>query len=250
MTDSSALWPYPKIIAHRGAGRFAPENTLASMRLGAEHGFSMVEYDVKLSKDGIAILLHDDSIDRTSNGSGNAGEQSFGELARFDFGAWHSQAYAGEPIPTLYSVAAFTQAKQVLSNIEIKPLTGAEAETGTQIALLARKLWATAAIPPLLSSFSETALEAALEAAPELPRALLLAGALPDDWQARLIRLKCIGLNMGNKHTTEHVVRTVRGAGYKMAIWTVNDPGRARELFDWGCDAIFTDEIKTITPDF
>ncbi|MEO6985266.1 MAG: glycerophosphodiester phosphodiesterase [Paralcaligenes sp.] len=248
MSESKIAWPYPKMIAHRGAGHLAPENTLASMRLGAKHGFSMMEYDVKLSRDGVPILLHDDTVNRCSNGAGNAADQTFNELAKLDFGSWHSKPYAGEPISTLYAIGAYTLANNILSNIEIKPHTGAEAETGTQVALIARQLWAHAATAPLLSSFSEIALEAALKAAPELPRALLIGGALPADWQARMRRLQCISLNMGDRHTTADVVGTIRAAGFKVAIWTVNDAARARELFNWGCDAIFTDAIDTLSP--
>src|SRR3546814_15138549 len=90
MADSLPAWPYPRAIAHRGAGQFAPENTLAAMRLGAQRGFTMLEYDVKLSRDDVAILLHDDKFDRTSNGTGQAGAMDFRELATLDFGAWHS----------------------------------------------------------------------------------------------------------------------------------------------------------------
>ncbi|UYO95303.1 glycerophosphodiester phosphodiesterase [Pollutimonas sp. M17] len=248
MPNPSPAWPYPQFIAHRGAGRYAPENTLAAMRLGAQHGFLMMEYDVKLSRDGVAILLHDDAVDRTSNGLGNAADKTLAELAQIDFGAWHSRDYAGEPIPTLYSIAAYTRANGIRSNIEIKPHTGLEAETGRQVARLARRLWAGADLPPLLSSFSETALEAALNEAPELPRALLIEEEVPADWRDRAQRLQCVGLNLNHKHTTRAIVQAVRQAGYTLAIWTVNDAARARELLDWGCDAIVTDEIKTISP--
>lgn len=241
-------WPYPKLIAHRGAGRHAPENTLSSIRLGASHGYTMMEYDVKLSKDGMAILLHDDTVDRTSNGSGSAGVKTFNELALLDAGSWHSNKYAGEAIPTLQAIAAYTLANGIRSNIEIKPCTGTEAETGRQVAQLASRLWAGADVPPLLSSFSELALEAAMHAAPELPRALLLDGEVPTDWLSRAQRLQCVGLNLDHKYTTLPLVQAVREAGYTLAIWTVNDPARAQELLDWGCNAIVTDEVINITP--
>lgn len=248
MPHTPSSWPYPKLIAHRGAGRQAPENTLSSMRLGARHGFTMMEYDVKLSKDGVAILLHDDAVDRTSNGTGCAGDKTFNELAMLDFGAWLSSEYAGEPIPTLQSIAAYTLVNGIRSNIEIKPTTGAESETGRQVARLARELWTGADIPPLLSSFSEIALDAAMKEAPELPRALLIEREVPDDWLARVRRLGCIGLNLNHKYTTLPLVQAVRAAGCTLAIWTVNDPARAQELLDWGCNAIVTDEIMTISP--
>lgn len=246
--DAHAQWPYPRLIAHRGAGRQAPENTLAAVRLGAQHGFMMMEYDVKLSRDNVPMLLHDDTLDRTSNAAGNAADRSWAELADVDAGAWHSSDYAGEAIPSLYAIAAFTLAKGIRSNIEIKPHTGLDAETGRLVARAARRLWAGADLPPLLSSFSETALEAALKEAPELPRALLVEEDVPQDWQERLRRLRCVGLNLNHRHTTRDIVRAVRGAGYRLAVWTVNDAARARELLEWGCDAIITDEIKTISP--
>jgi glycerophosphoryl diester phosphodiesterase len=244
--DSS--WPYRGLIAHRGAGHHAPENTLAAMRAGMRHGFTMVEYDVKLTRDGVAVLLHDDDVRRTSNGTGNAGEKTLAELAELDFGAWHSERYAGEPIATLYSIAAFTQANGMRSNIEIKPHYGAEARTGAELARLASRLWAKAAVPPLLSSFSEAALEAARDAAPDLPRALLISEELPSDWEVRLTRLGCRGLNMNNRYITRSIVHSVHDAGHHIAVWTVNHPQRARELVDWGCDALFTDEIVSISP--
>jgi glycerophosphoryl diester phosphodiesterase len=100
-------WPYPRWIAHRGAGRLAPENTLAAFRLGAEHGFRMFECDAKLSADGVPFLLHDATLERTTNGVGTGGDQPWDQLARLDAGSWHSRQYAGEPLPTLENVARF-----------------------------------------------------------------------------------------------------------------------------------------------
>ncbi|ATH99845.1 glycerophosphodiester phosphodiesterase [Alcaligenes faecalis] len=242
-------WPYPALIAHRGAGKIAPENTLAAMRVGAQNGFRMMEYDVKLSRDAVPVLLHDDDLDRTSNGQGRASRLTLAELSALDFGAWHSSAYAGEPIPTLSSIAAFTLANQVHSNIEIKPTTGDEAETGRQVALAAQALWAQASLPPLLSSFSEAALEAAQHAVPTLPRALLIEEEVPADWPERLERLGCMGLNLNDRFVTQALVQEIRQKGYTVAVWTVNDAERVRELLDWGCNGIFTDKVTTIRPD-
>ncbi len=242
------IWPYPQWVAHRGAGLVAPENTLAAFRLGAAHGFRMMEYDVKLSADDVPILLHDDTLERSSNGKGRAAEFRYADLARFDFGGWHSAAYAGEPIATLYAVAAYTRANGIHSNIEIKPSIGMETHTGERIAQLARQLWEGAELPPLLSSFSETALAAARDAVPELPRALLIEKELPVDWRERAAWLQCRGLNLNHRYTTKEIVREVREAGLSLAIWTVNDPARAHELLSWGCNAIITDEVKTMAP--
>lgn len=248
MPQRRTEWPYPKLVAHRGGGNKAPENTLAAFRKGAACGFLMMEYDVKLSADDVPILLHDDTLDRTSSGNGRAGELRYAELARHDFGSWHSPEYAGEPLPTLYGIAAYTRANGISSNIEIKPTPGMETHTGERIALLARQLWEGAPVPPLLSSFSEAALSAARDAAPELPRALLIEKELPPDWRERARLLQCGGLNLNHAYVTAETVRQVHEAGLTLAVWTVNDPARARDLLAWGCNAVITDEIETIAP--
>ncbi|CAM5222421.1 Glycerophosphoryl diester phosphodiesterase OS=Castellaniella defragrans OX=75697 GN=HNR28_001685 PE=4 SV=1 [Castellaniella defragrans] len=249
MSTSPTAWPWPAFIAHRGGGRLAPENTLAAMRMGARQGFRMVEFDVKLSQDGVLFLLHDDTVDRTSNGRGMASSLSWAALSEMDFGNRYSTDYAGEPAPALVSVARCTQAHGVHSNVEIKPTTGTEAQTGTAAALAVAQLWQNAALPPLLSSFSETALDAAQTAAPALPRALLIEGPVPADWQARMRGLGCIGLNIDNKHAEREAVRDILGHGATLAVWTVNDVARAGELLDWGCHAIFTDALDQVRPD-
>ncbi|MDQ6881605.1 MAG: glycerophosphodiester phosphodiesterase, partial [Pseudomonadota bacterium] len=88
-------WPYPNWTAHRGAGKLAPENTLAAFRLGASHGFRMFECDAKLSADGVVFLMHDATLERTTNGSSVAGDRPWSELAQLDAGGWHSRQYAG-----------------------------------------------------------------------------------------------------------------------------------------------------------
>jgi len=240
------MWPYPQIIAHRGAGHLAPENTLAAMRLAARHGLAMVEYDVALSRDEVPVLLHDQSLERTSNGRGNADELSFREMARFDFGSWHSAAYAGEPLATLYSVAAFTQAHNIYSNIEIKPQPGREALTGHVVAHVAASLWAKATVLPLLSSFSPVALQAARDTTPHLPRALLLDHEPGPDWNDRLKELGCQALHLKHDHIDAALIDALHAKGYKIAAWTVNDVKRAQQLLHWGCNAIFTDAIDTL----
>jgi glycerophosphoryl diester phosphodiesterase len=165
--------PWPLWIAHRGAGKLAPENTLAALRLGATHGYSAFECDVKLSADGVPFLLHDATLERTTSGRGVAGEHAWAELSRLDAGRWHSRTYAGEPMPTLDAVAAFCRANGHALNIEIKPTPGVERRTGEVTAREAARLWLGAAVPPLLSSFKAEALEGARETAPQLPRAVL-----------------------------------------------------------------------------
>ncbi|MFV0284107.1 MAG: glycerophosphodiester phosphodiesterase [Castellaniella sp.] len=249
MPSSPPVWPWPAFIAHRGGGRLAPENTLAAMRTGAAAGFGMVEFDVKLSRDGMPFLLHDDTVDRTSDGHGLASALDWLALGHMDFGSWHGPDFSGEPVPSLYAVARCTRARGMHCNIEIKPTTGHDAETGAAVAREAARLWAGADLPPLLSSFSEAALEAARAAAPDLPRTLLIEGQVPADWRNRQQGLGCIGLNIDTAYADQATVRDILDQGAALAIWTVNDPDRARTLFDWGCHAVFTDALHSVRAD-
>lgn len=240
-------WPYPHSIAHRGAGKLAPENTLTAMRVGQAHGYRMVEFDVKLSADGIAFLLHDDTLDRTTDGAGRADARSWSELARLDAGSWHSAAYAGESLPTLAAIAHWSIASGVACNIEIKPSPGRERYTGAAVALDARALWRGAPIAPLLSSFSEEALSAARATAPELPRALLVEH-VPADWKERLLSLDCVALDADHRQLDEGIVGDVHRAGYKLLTYTPNDAAIVAALRAWGVDGIITDAIDVLSP--
>jgi len=241
-------WPYPRLGAHRGAGKLAPENTLASLRFGHARGYRMAEIDVKLSADGVAFLLHDDTLDRTTTGHGRADALPWRELAQLDAGSWHSPAFAGETIPSLAAVARWARANDVAVNVEIKPSPGRERETGAAVALDAQTLWTGADVRPLLSSFSDVALDAAREAAPELPRAWLLE-EFSGDWRMGLVKLGCIAVNPEHTLLTQDLVRDLRGAGLRIATWTVNDASRVAELAAWGVDTIITDAVDAIAPD-
>ena len=241
-------WPYPRLVAHRGAGKLAPENTLTSMRVGHAHGYRMVEFDVKLAGDGVAFLLHDATLERTTSGRGRADALSWRELSRLDAGGWHSAQYAGEPLPTLAAIARFARTHGVACNIEIKPTPGRERETGAAVALDAASLWRDADIPPLLSSFSDAALAAAREAVPALRRALLV-DAPGADWQARLAALDCVALDANYQALTPELVHAARAAGFRVLCYTPNDPDRVRELAGWDVDGIITDAIDHVAAD-
>jgi len=240
-------WPWPTRVAHRGAGKLAPENTLASLRLGHAHGYRMAEIDVKLSADGVAFLLHDTTLDRTTDAKGRADALPWRDLSRLDAGSWHSPAYAGEPLPTLAAAARFCRANGVALNIEIKPTPGRESETGAAVAIDAAALWKGADLPPLLSSFSDEALAAARAAVPELPRAWLTE-ELPDDWIQRCRDLGCVALDVEHVLVDESVIRAAHAAHLRVAVWTVNEPARAEELAAWGVDCIITDAVDRIAP--
>ncbi len=244
---SAQPWEYPTFVAHRGGGSLAPENTLSAMRTGTRFGYKMAEYDVKLSSDGVAILMHDSVLNRTTNGKGSAGDLNFAEIAALDAGSWYSPDFAGETVPTLEAIARYTQAVGMASNIEIKPTPGLEEITGARVAELAQTLWATAALPPLLSSFSIESLRAAKQAVPSLPRGWITE-SLSEGWQRAVSELGCVSIHLKHTLVTQAMIAELRQAGLRIAVWTVNDPIRANELLDWGIDALITDALDRITP--
>ncbi|SPA37393.1 Glycerophosphoryl diester phosphodiesterase [Cupriavidus taiwanensis] len=246
-TTTDNAWRYPSHIAHRGAGKLAPENTLAAFRHGAGLGYRMFEFDVKLSADGKPVLMHDATLERTTSGHGRVDALTLGELALLDAGSWHGPVFAGEPVPTLAAIARYTRANGFLVNIEIKPVPGTDARTGAAVAIDAQSLWAGAEVPPLLSSFSEEALAAAARAAPDLPRALLL-DQLPGDWLERVRRLGCVALDANHRELDAAVIAAAHAAGLRVLAYTVNDPARAAQLLEWGLDGVITDAVDQIVP--
>ena len=243
-----AAWPYPRWIAHRGAGRLAPENTLASFRLGAEHGFRMFECDAKLSADGVPFLLHDATLERTSNGHGVAGEWPWSALSRLDAGGWHSRRYAGEPLASLEGLIRFCLANRHCLNIEIKPTPGQAQRTGEVVARQAAQLWAGAQLPPpLLTSFSPEALQAARGAEPLLPRGLLL-DTLREDWLALALASECAAVVCNHALWDASTVAQAQAAGLRTLSYTVNDEWAAERLIALGTDGIITDRVDRFSP--
>ncbi len=240
-------WPYSRWIAHRGAGKLAPENTLAAFRLGAEHGYSMFECDVKLSQDGVPFLMHDATLERTTSGSGIGGDQPWSALAQLDAGGWHSRTFAGEPLPTLDNIARFCIRNRHLLNIEIKPTPGTERETGEVVAREAARLWQDESIPPLLTSFAPEALEGAQSMAPNLPRGLLL-DTLWTGWLETALALDCVAIVCNHALWDTSTVTQAKSAGLRTLSYTVNDEWAAERLIGLGTDGIITDRLDLFSP--
>ena len=244
---STGRWPYPLWIAHRGAGKLAPENTLAAFRVGASHGYRAFECDVKLSADGVPFLLHDATLERTTSGRGTASQSSWSALSRLDAGGWHSRAFAGEPLPTLAGIAAYCIGNGFALNIEIKPTPGDEVETGRVVAHEVARLWASQAMPPLLSSFSPDALRAAKDADARWPRALLL-DTLRDGWFDEAQSLGCVAVVTNHKLMESTVIEKLHAAGLPALVYTVNDEVTAQRLLALGIDGIVTDAVDRFAP--
>jgi glycerophosphoryl diester phosphodiesterase len=248
-------WPYPQWIAHRGAGKLAPENTLAAFRVGANYGYRMFECDVKLSADGIPFLMHDDTLQRTTNAvealgrglSAVGGEHPWGTLALLDAGGWHSRAYTGETLPTFEAIARFCLHNAHFLNIEIKATPGTERHTGEVVARHAARLWHGAEVPPLLTSFDVASLEGALHAQPELPRGLLLEHLWPG-WLETALRLGCVAVVCDHTLWDSSSMTQAKHAGLRTLSYTVNDEAQVKRLFDLGLDAVITDRVDAFTP--
>lgn len=217
----------PRVIGHRGAAGLAPENTLAGFRKAAEIGVGWVEFDVHLAADGVPVVIHDDTLDRTTSGKGPVAVQSAATL----------QALG---VPTLAATIALLGKLGLGAVVEIKPSPGTEAATAEATLRMLLDRWPDHLPPPMVSSFKRASLERAHAVAPGIVRALLVE-ALPADWRAEVDRLGCAAVHMSHRKLDAAIVAEVTRAGLPLFAYTVNDAGRAGELFRWGVAAVFSD---------
>lgn len=248
----TARFTYPhQLIAHRGGGTFAPENTLAAIREGHARGYRAVEFDVMLAKENVPVLMHDDTLERTTNGHGALADCTAPQLAALDAGSWKDARFKGEPVPQFDAAAQLCIELGMFANIEIKPFApGGESvarATGRLAALVSQRFWGARPGEALLSSFFGPALDAARAAAPDFPRAVLF-DAVPDDWLEHLERLDCVALHCNWKTLTPALAIAIKRAGYGLMCWTVNHPQQASTLFSWGVDAVCTDRLDLLKP--
>ncbi len=235
-------WPHPRVLGHRGGGALAPENTLAGFDAAAASGHRGVEFDVMLSADGTPYLIHDETLERTTDGRGALAETRDSQLDRLDAGSWFDARFAGEALPRLHAAIDRLRALALWANVEIKPAAGFEAATGKAAAAMLARLWPIDAPLPILSSFSTAALAAARDVAPELPRGLLVS-TLPADWQEQLAALECAALHFNADKLGVGDIPGLSAAGCWLVAYTVNDPQRAQALLNAGVDAIITDRL-------
>jgi len=216
----------PQVIGHRGAMAYAPENTIASFREAKKRGAAWVEIDVKLTADGVPVVMHDESLKRTMDVHRLVARTSCAELP--------------PAVPTFEQAIACFLELGLGCNVEIKPCEGREAETARVVVETLRRCWPAALPAPLLSSFKDESLEVAQKAAPEFARALLVS-ELGEDWRARAEAVGAVGMNVGRRKLTAEGALAVKRAGYVLSVWTVNDPDEARAIVGMGADCIITD---------
>lgn len=252
MTDPilrhSLPWPYPTLFAHRGGGSHAPENTLGAVKAGQARGYIAFEFDVKLSGDGVAMLMHDSTLERTTNGKGAVAVMNMSALEKLDAGAWHSDAFRGELVPRFSTVATYLHAHGLMANVEIKPCEQRDVETGKWVGEMCAELWRDRLVKPLISSFSVDALRAARAAAPDLPMGLLVK--IPLESHLALLRdLGCVSIHCHHARIDAALVRFFHGHGYRVLTYTVNDVARLDALLAIGVDGVFTDALELMAQD-
>ncbi|MBO6946583.1 MAG: glycerophosphodiester phosphodiesterase [Rhodospirillales bacterium] len=243
MTRSNPDVPF--VIGHRGAAGLAPENTLVSLRRARREGATWVEFDVKLSRDGVAILFHDDTLQRTSSGNGPVGGFDFDRIRKLEAGAWFGASFAGTRIPTFPEAMQMLATEGIGANVEIKPNPGDAQKTAEITCRLISEAWPDSVPGPVISSFDAEAMAVARDMLPGIERAMLF-GRLPNDWKRLVEELDCTAVHASNRHVNEMMVQEIRRAGLPLRIYTVNDPARAETLRGWGVSSVFTDRPDLI----
>ncbi len=230
----------PRIIGHRGACGYAPENTLASIHTAADLGVEWVELDVKLTKDQVPIIFHDDTLDRTTNISGNVADKTFAEIRELDAGSWYAESFLGVRIPTLEEAIEVLIDRGLGLNLEIKPCPGREIETAEVALDVLSTIWDDHS-RLLISSFEHVSIETALDWAADWHRALLIGEEWPDNWAeiADYLDVSCVNVNA--TAVTREQVESIMDMQKQILAYTVNDPDQARLLQSWGVDGFFSD---------
>ncbi|MDF2690551.1 MAG: ugpQ [Gammaproteobacteria bacterium] len=244
----------PKLIAHRGAKTYAPENSLSAFKLAKQKGASWVEFDVQMSADEHLFILHDDDLRRTTNGKGLAREHILAELKTLDAGSWFNLNFNNEKIPTLEETIDCLNKIKLSANLEIKACGDSEydAELAKKTCEFLKQLPADFPVQILVSSFSFEVLQIVREHLPNWPLAMLLE---VNKWthfvkhrpeiKALYQDLDCTSLNINQDILTKDRVRDLDFAK-QIASYTVNKPERAKALFAWGVNCLFSDQVNLL----
>ena len=230
----------PRVVGHRGAPRLAPENTVSSFQAAAAAGIKAVEFDVALTSDSRPIVIHDASLERTTDGSGLLADSTLESISGLDAGSWFSPSFSGEVIPTLEEVIDLFTALGLQANIELKPDPGREVEMTNIVLQTAQACWPSDKPPPVITSFSRIALATAKQSVPQWPRGLCFE-LLPEDWKDAAQTLGVAMLCPNAKELKADHVTSIIGAGLEVMAWTVNEVSQARELLRWGANSICSD---------
>jgi glycerophosphoryl diester phosphodiesterase len=240
---NSEMWPEftPIVFAHRGDSAHAPENTISAFTMAAEKGATAIELDVNLSADKQVVVIHDSSVERTTNGSGKVRSMPYGVLKELDAGEKFSGQYRGEHIPTLNEVFE-TLGKRIFINVELKDFVAPDDELVPRVVALVKEFGLQNSV--MFSSFFPSNLLRAKKLLPEVPCGLLALGDILG-WQARTFgyrRKEYAAFHPNLKNVTFGLVNRVHAAGKRVHVYTVNDVEDIKRLVGIGVDGIFTDD--------
>ena len=230
----------PPVIAHRGASALAPENTLAAFAQAANDGARWFEADVKLTTEGIPIIYHDETLERTTKRQGLIADLSLQDVQTLDAGSWFSDKFANTPVPLLTDALSLALKRDMQVNLEIKPCPGRTRATTMVTIIETSKIWPEGAPPPLISSFDPEALLIAGQMHPDWPRGLLLRD-WNDSWHEQVERVNAQAIHVDAKELNRARITQAREANLMILAYTVNDVALAKQMLSWGVNAVFSD---------
>jgi glycerophosphoryl diester phosphodiesterase len=247
MTTPPESFPPARIIAHRGASRVAPENTLAALRAAAEAGARAVEFDVSLLGDGTAVLHHDPTLERCTDASGPLSAIGIEDLARIDAGSRFAPRFAGERVPTLRGALDALERLGLSANLEIKPhgqpvepIVAAVAEA------LSARPWTGPGV--LVSSFDLGAVAALRGHLPRQPVAALYETP-PADWPEEIARLGAEAMHMDHRSLAPEHLEQAEESGIALRVYTVTDPAAFAPFRRAGLAGVITDDPAAFLAD-
>jgi len=232
----------PLIIAHRGSSAYAPENTLAAFQLAAEQGADAIELDVDLTRDGYAIVMHDATIDRTTDGTGAVHDLTLEEIQRVDAGVWKAAAFKGERVPLLAAVFAVA-GQRVLINVEVKSMALRSNGVEAKVAALVQQYDLCDRV--IISSFNPLALRRIKQIEPRLACGLLYAPDLPIVLRQAWLAPLTPHLDARHPHHSQvnaALVEQWHARGQRVNVWTVNEAATVHAMVQTGVDGIIGDD--------
>ena len=236
------------VFAHRGLPSRAPENTLEAFALAADHGATWLETDVDILADGTPVIIHDSTLDRTTNRAGNFYSLTAADLEHIDAGSWYGKEFAGARLPRLSDFIDFLNEREVNANIEIKQNEQGAERTILLVDAIAKEL---ERLNPdrqiIISSFGQPLLMTFHQRHPQYAIGVLYETvALYDDWLSVLELCGATYIHPEDSGLTAARVKQFREAGFGVNVWTVDDVDRANQLFNWGCTGVFTNRADQL----
>jgi glycerophosphoryl diester phosphodiesterase len=223
-------------IAHRGASGYAPENTLAAFRRAVAQGVTFIETDLHLTRDAHFVAIHDDTVERTTNGHGAVHNMTLAEIRRLDAGSWFASEFTGERIPTLEDILGFARKNDVVFYLELKP----SGFWGGEHALISA-LRDSSEIPrSVIISFDPAILAALRKIEPTLMTGLLYSGNSENPFE-NAVEIGARQIAVRGDLVTPNFLQQARKKNLQVVCWTVNSPAHMRSLASAGVDGIMSD---------